>query len=240
MVPSILSLLVVLAVSPLLINCLEFNKLSGVLVRDKRGFNGNQVGGFNNGFNGFNSGFNNNNNNNNGFGNQFGLNLPLQSGFNGQSEGQRIRESMDIDIERPRVNVNKNTGATSSSSITNAALVNRGKGGPNLKLGQGLGVAISIQGPEGPATNSTFANTAKFNFDDNDTGNTFANAGDAGGGVSGAQTGSLINIHNNRGGLGTATSFNQANVNMFNANGQRGNGMRFGNAGAASNVGNKK
>ncbi|GAU92558.1 hypothetical protein RvY_04623-2 [Ramazzottius varieornatus] len=204
MVPSILSLLVVLAVSPLLINCLEFNKLSGVLVRDKRGFNGNQ------------------------------------SGFNGQSEGQRIRESMDIDIERPRVNVNKNTGATSSSSITNAALVNRGKGGPNLKLGQGLGVAISIQGPEGPATNSTFANTAKFNFDDNDTGNTFANAGDAGGGVSGAQTGSLINIHNNRGGLGTATSFNQANVNMFNANGQRGNGMRFGNAGAASNVGNKK
>lgn len=120
--------------------------VSGVLLRNKRGFNGNQVGGFNNGFNGFNSGFNNNNNN--GFGNQFGLNLPLQSGFNGQSEGQRIRESMDIDIERPRVNVNKNTGATSSSSITNAALVNRGKGGPNLKLGQGLGVAISIQGPK--------------------------------------------------------------------------------------------
>ena len=198
--------------------------LSGVLERNVRDLNRNQVRFNNNGFNDF-----------NGFDNQPGLNM--QSGFSSHSEGQRIRESMDIDIERPRVRVNKNTGATSSTSVSNAALVNKGKGGPNLKLGQGLGIAISIQGPEGAATNSTFANTAKFNFDENDSGNTFANAGQTGPGVHGAITGSQINLNNNRpGGLGTANTFNQANVNMFNTNGGRGNGGRFGNASSVANI----
>ncbi|OQV26162.1 hypothetical protein BV898_00284 [Hypsibius exemplaris] len=156
---------------------------------------------------------------------------------NSQQEGQNIRDS--INIQKPVVNVNKNIGATSSSSISNAALISRpnaqGQGAPNLKLGQGLAVAISIQGPQGAATNDTFSNTQLFNTEAGDFGQSFANAGNTGPNSHSAQTGTNIHLQGNRNGFGTATSFNQANVNMFNA-GRGGNGGRTGSASATGDV----
>jgi len=161
-----------------------------------------------------------------------------QSGFGfgnqqmaGQNPNLRTEIADSINVQKP--NLNRNIGATSSTSISNAALIN--KGSPSLKLGQGLGVAISIQGPEGAATNDTFANTQMFNTGPNDFGQTFANAGNVAPGINTAQTGSQIHLQGDPNGFGQATSFNKANVNMFNA-GRGGNGGRTGSANAMSDV----
>lgn len=151
------------------------------------------------------------------------------------NDAQGIRDS----IRRPTVNVNRNTGATSSSSISSNTLINQPKtlrdGAPSLKVGQGLAVAISIQGPQGAATNDSFANTQLFNQGEGDFGDSFANAGNTGPNSNTAQTGTNVHLQNDRPGMmGTANSFNRANVNMF---GLGGNGGRTGSAVAVGSVG---
>jgi hypothetical protein len=162
--------------------------------------------------------------------------MQQQSLGNSAQQSKNIRDS--ISVQGPTVN--KNTGASSSSSISNAALISQptrlGQGSPNLKLGQGLAVAISIQGPEGAATNDTFSNTQLFNTDQNDFGESFANAGNVSPSQSGAMTGTNIRLQGSPSGFGTASTFNKANVNMF-GNGS-GNGGRFGTATALGSVNN--
>lgn len=168
------------------------------------------------------------------FPNQSGfVNQPGFSNFNNanpQVLGAEIRKEMEAD--KPQLN--RNTGSSSSTSITSNVLANKGAN-PNLKVGQGLAVAISIKGPMGDATNDTFANTAMFGTNENDFGMAQANAGQASPGRSGTQTGTIIHLTNdNPGSPGFASSFNKANTNIFSSG--KGNGSLFGSAGATGDV----
>jgi len=147
-----------------------------------------------------------------------------------QPQNQNLRTEIADSISVQKPNLNHNIGATSSTSIGNSALINNGQNGgsPSLKLGQGLAVAISIQGPEGAATKDTFDNTQMFNTGAGDVGQSFANAGNTSPHSNTANTGVNVQLQGNPNGSGSASTFNKANVNMFNVRG--GNGGQTGTA----------